>query len=190
MVEPSRLALTSTPSIGPSSADDTMPVSVAAPCAIASGGAAPSEARAKAAPIMLERMHGARIDISSAVRWPFVLFYFASSTRVVVAGPSPTISRIASSSLAPSQCTCLPKWVTKVPAGIATVWLVSNLLPEPTHQVPLITVMKRSLGWKCGRLKLPGSHLVRTAYMPGFVGSPTSTAVLAPDTPSGSFQVI
>jgi len=62
--------------------------------------------------------------------------YFASSTRVLVAGPSPTIRRIASSSLAPSQCTCLPKWVTKVPAGMGTVLAGSNLLPVPTHHVP------------------------------------------------------
>src|SRR6516225_2276992 len=36
-------------------------------------------------------------------------------------GPSPTMSKMASSVLAPSKCTCLPKWVTKVPAGIGTV---------------------------------------------------------------------
>src|SRR4029450_4664004 len=60
------------------------------------------------------------------------LGYFASSTLVIVAGPSPAISRTASSSLAPSQCTCFPKWVTKVPAGMATVLLRSNLLPVPT----------------------------------------------------------
>src|SRR5215831_13884255 len=90
------------------------------------------------------------------------LGYFASSTLVIVAGPSPTMSRIASSSLAPSQCTCFPKWVTKVPAGMATVLLGSNLLPVPTHHVPFSTVMKRSLGWKCGRLKLPASHLLMT----------------------------
>src|SRR5205085_4805885 len=52
--------------------------------------------------------------------------YFASSTRVVVAGPSPLMTRMASSSLAPSQCTCLPKWVTKLPAGIGTVALVRS----------------------------------------------------------------
>src|SRR5262249_34550000 len=38
--------------------------------------------------------------------------YLVSSTRAVVTGPSPMISRVASSSLAPSQCTRLPKWVT------------------------------------------------------------------------------
>src|SRR4051812_17835034 len=43
--------------------------------------------------------------------------YF-SSAAVEVAGPSPMISSTASSSLAPSQCTCLPKCVTKVAAGI------------------------------------------------------------------------
>src|SRR3979411_2906152 len=78
------------------------------------------------------------------------------------------MSRIASSSLAPSQCTCLPKWVTKVPSRIGTVLAGSNLLPEPTHQVPLSTVMKRSLGWKCGRLKLlPARPLLMTRYRPG-----------------------
>ena len=47
----------------------------------------------------------------------------------------------------------------QVPAGIGTVLLGSNLVPVPTHHVPLSTVMKRSLGWKCGRLKLlPASH--------------------------------
>src|SRR3984893_11328222 len=58
---------------------------------------------------------------------------------------------------------CLPKWVTKVPAVIGTVLAGSNLLPVPTHHVPLSTVMNRSLGWKCGRLKLlPASHLLIT----------------------------
>lgn len=41
------------------------------------------------------------------------------------------ISSTASSSLAPSQCTCLPVWVTKLPAGIGTVPLSgSNFGPE------------------------------------------------------------
>src|SRR5262249_8108756 len=111
------------------------------------------------------------------------LGYFASSTLVIVAGPSPTMSRIASSSLAPSQCTCFPKWVTKVPAGMATVLLGSNLLPVPTHHVPFSTVMKRSLGWKCGRLKLPAIHLLMTTQRPGFSGSPTRTALLLPPVP-------
>src|SRR5271166_597449 len=66
---------------------------------------------------------------------PISANYFASSTRVLVVGPSPTVRRIASSSLAPSQCTCLPKWVTKVPAGMGTVLAGSKLLPVPTHQV-------------------------------------------------------
>src|SRR3954447_4021161 len=66
--------------------------------------------------------------------------YF-SSAAVEVPGPSPTISSTASSSLAPSQCTCLPKWVTKLPAGIAVVLAGSNFGPEPTHQVPCSTVM-------------------------------------------------
>ena len=46
--------------------------------------------------------------------------YFSSSTRVLAAGPMPTMRRSASSSLAPSQCTWRPKWVTKLPAGIGT----------------------------------------------------------------------
>jgi len=38
---------------------------------------------------------------------------------------------------------------------------LSHLLPVPTYQVPLMTVMKRSLGWKCGLLKwLPAVHLI------------------------------
>src|SRR5262249_26874366 len=45
---------------------------------------------------------------SPALQWRQAA-YFASSTRVVVAGPSPEMTRIVSSSLAPSQCTCLPK---------------------------------------------------------------------------------
>jgi len=40
----------------------------------------------------------------------------------------------------------LPKWVTKVPAGIGTVPSGSNFVPVPTHHVPLSTVMKRSCG--------------------------------------------
>src|SRR6266849_9745907 len=112
--------------------------------------------------------------------------YFASSTRVRVAGPSPTMISQASSSLAPSQCTCLAKCVTNEPVGMATVRLGSNLLPVATHQVPLITVMKRSLGWKCGRLKLPGLNRFMTTYSPGFSGSPTSTAWLMPAAPVGS----
>jgi hypothetical protein len=47
--------------------------------------------------------------------------YF-SSAAVEVAGPSPMIRRTASSSLAPSQCTCLAKWVTKLPVGIGVVY--------------------------------------------------------------------
>src|SRR6267143_2180567 len=69
-----------------------------------------------------------------------VVIYF-SSASVDVAGPSPMISSTASSSLAPSQCTCLPKWVTKLPAGIGVVLAGSNFGPEPTHQVPCSTVM-------------------------------------------------
>ena len=60
---------------------------------------------------------------------------------VDVAGPSPMIRRTASSSLAPSQCTCLPKCVTKLPAGIGVVLAGSNFGPEPTHQVPCSTTM-------------------------------------------------
>src|SRR5436309_4341281 len=112
--------------------------------------------------------------------------YFASSTRVEVAGPSPTMISQASSSFAPSQCTCFAKWVTNEPVGMATVRLGSNLLPVVTHQVPLITVMKRSFGWKCGRLKLPGLNRFMTTYSPGFSGSPTSTAWLMPAAPVGS----
>src|SRR5207247_2514122 len=39
-----------------------------------------------------------------------------------------------------------------------------------------MTTKKRSFGWKCGRLMLPGSHLMRTTYGPGLLGSPKSTA--------------
>src|ERR1700731_916599 len=66
--------------------------------------------------------------------------YF-SSAAVDVAGPSPMIKRTASSSLAPSQCTCLPKCVTKLPAGIGVVLAGSNFGPDPTHQVPCNTTM-------------------------------------------------
>ena len=38
----------------------------------------------------------------------------------------------------------------------------SKFSPVPIHQVPEITTKKRSCGWKCGRLMLPGSHLRRT----------------------------
>src|SRR5262249_14966261 len=86
----------------------------------------------------------------------------ASSTSVSVPGPSPTMMTQASSSLAPSQCTCLPKCVTKLPLGMGTILSLSTLLPVATHQVPLTTVMKRSLGWKCGLLKLPGLNRLRT----------------------------
>src|SRR6266853_3124971 len=112
--------------------------------------------------------------------------YFASSTRVRVAGPSPTMISQASSSFAPSQCTCLAKCVTKEPVGMGTVRPGSNLLPVATHHVPLITVMKRSFGWKCGRLKLPGLNRFMTTYRPGFSGSPTSTAWWMPAAPVGS----
>jgi len=40
----------------------------------------------------------------------------------------------------------------KVPVRMATMLLVSNFAPVPTHRVPFITVTKPSLGWKCGRL--------------------------------------
>src|SRR5438045_9590358 len=78
--------------------------------------------------------------------------YF-SSAAVEVAGPSPMIRRTASSSLAPSQCTCLPKCVTKLPAGIGVVLAGSNFGPEPTHPVPCRTAMQRSLGWTWRRLE-------------------------------------
>src|SRR3974390_1820065 len=70
----------------------------------------------------------------------FCRSYF-SSAAVAVAGPSPMINKTASSSLAPSQSTCLPKWVTKLPAGIGVVFAGSNFVPEPTHQVPCSTTM-------------------------------------------------
>src|SRR5580704_8359169 len=56
----------------------------------------------------------------------------------------------------------------------------SYLEPVPTHHVPEITVMKRSLGWKWGWLMWCGCHLVRTIYRPGLAGSPASIAWLAP----------
>jgi hypothetical protein len=37
----------------------------------------------------------------------------------------------------------------------------SKVSPVPTHQVPEMTAKNRSWGWKCGRLMLPGSHLMR-----------------------------
>src|SRR5260370_1043971 len=78
----------------------------------------------------------ATLACAAALRAEVVVGYF-SSAAVEVAGPSPMISSTASSSLAPSQCTCLPKWVTKLPAGIGVVPLSgSNFGPEPTHQVP------------------------------------------------------
>src|SRR5579863_6702433 len=40
--------------------------------------------------------------------------------------------------------------------------------------------MNRSLGWKWGRLMWCGVHLVRTTYRPSLVGSPATTACLAP----------
>src|SRR5712671_499091 len=61
--------------------------------------------------------------------------YLASATRAVVTGPSPMIRSVTSSSLAPSQCTRLPKWVTNVPGLNGTARLAgSYLLPVPTHQ--------------------------------------------------------
>src|SRR4051812_4969962 len=63
------------------------------------------------------------------------------SASVEVAGPSPMISSTASSSLAPSQCTCLALCVTKLPAGIGVVFAGSNLGPDPTHQVPCSATM-------------------------------------------------
>src|SRR2546429_516743 len=53
------------------------------------------------------------------------------STWVLVPGPSPKIKSEASSSLAPSQCACLPKWVTNVPAGNGTLLSGSKFVPLP-----------------------------------------------------------
>src|SRR4029077_1907075 len=39
-----------------------------------------------------------------------------------------------------------------------------------------ITTKNRSVLWMCGRLMLPGSHLMRMTYGPGLLGSPNSTA--------------
>src|SRR5262245_9560635 len=89
--------------------------------------------------------------------------HLLGANGVLVAGPSPHTRMVACSSLAPSKCTPLARWVTKLPAGIGTVAPGSNLGPEPTHQVPDTTMKKRSLGWKCGRLMLPGSHCRSTA---------------------------
>src|SRR5579862_5315011 len=58
-----------------------------------------------------------------------------------------------------------------------TVVSGSNFVPVPTHHVPEITVMYRSLGWKCGRLMLPACHLVNSTYRPGLSGSPARIAV-------------
>src|SRR3954447_1940304 len=121
-----------------------------------------------------------------SVAWARSRSYFASSTRVSVPGPSPTMSTQASSSLAPSQCTCLPKCVTKLPAGMGTILSLSALLPVATHQVPLTTVMKRSLGWKCGLLKLPGLNRLSATYRPGLVGSPCRITWFVPAAPVGS----
>jgi hypothetical protein len=63
--------------------------------------------------------------MSVGICWPR---YFSSAV-VDVAGPSPMIRRTASSSLAPSQCTCLAKCVTKLPAGIGVVLAGSNFGP-------------------------------------------------------------
>ena len=68
------------------------------------------------------------------------MLYF-SSAAIDVAGPSPMISSTASSSLAPSQWTCLPKCVTKLPGGIGVVLAGSNFGPEPIHHVPCSTTM-------------------------------------------------
>src|ERR1700750_2917314 len=113
-----------------------------------------------------------KMRVSETLNAAIVAAVYFSSAAVEVPGPSPTISRTASSSLAPSQCTCLPKCVTKLPAGIGTLECSgSHLAPEPTHHVPEITVIKRSLGWKCGWLKwLPAFHLLSTTYRPGFDG--------------------
>jgi len=60
--------------------------------------------------------------------------------------------------------------------GAGTVLSGSNTSPVPIHQVPDRTAKKRSFGWKCGRLMLPGNHFTRTTYGPGLLGSPKSTA--------------
>src|ERR1043165_2599251 len=60
MVEPARFALTSTPSIGPSSAELTMPLSASARCAWAAGRKATNEtsnaARVRMAPPLARRL--------------------------------------------------------------------------------------------------------------------------------------
>src|ERR1043166_1329520 len=89
----------------------------------------------------------------------FFSMFSAATNGVLVAGPSPHTRMVAGSVLAPSKCTPLAQWITCVPAGIGTVASGSNLPPLPTHQVPEITMKKRSFGWKCGRLMLPGSQV-------------------------------
>src|SRR5262245_5949796 len=65
----------------------------------------------------------------------------ASSTRMVALGPMPMICTITSSSFAPSQWIWFGWCTTKLPAGTGVVLLLSCTGPEPTHQVPLRTVM-------------------------------------------------
>ncbi len=57
--------------------------------------------------------------------------------------------------------------MTWLPAGIGTVVSGLNSGPDPTHQVPDTTMKKRSLGWKCGRLILPGQPLQQNGVRPG-----------------------
>src|SRR5215510_8180156 len=70
----------------------------------------------------------------------------AGAKGVLVAGPSPHTRMVACSSLAPSKCTPLAKWVTELPAGMGTVAFASKVGPAPTHQVPETTMKCRSLG--------------------------------------------
>ena len=99
------------------------------------------------------------LRVTASSSYCFFSIPSAATNGVLVAGPSPHTRIVAGSVFAPSKCTPFAQWITCVPAGIGTVASVSNLPPLPTHQVPESTMKKRSFGWKCGRLMLPGSQV-------------------------------
>ena len=84
---------------------------------------------------------------AAMVRQPdewFAIYCFGrpdSSTGIVALGPTPEICTITSSSFAPSQWIWFAWCTTTLPTGTGVVASLSNLGPEPTHQVPLSTVM-------------------------------------------------
>src|SRR5437763_1422979 len=68
----------------------------------------------------------------------------------------------------------------KLPAPKVVIELSSNLSPMPTWTDPLSTVTCSLRACECGGILYPFGIFSRIVYGPGFIGSPSRTAICAP----------